>query len=836
MRAFVRLFLSIALSACATLILINGAAADTPDIEQTAPVAEGSAVETGIQAPSNAQHADLFPYALAQSVVRQTDALDLLRKAVERLRNDDTGLENQRLELTQLAQEMAATKTALAPLLAAVDREIEQLGPAVEAKDTTEAPELTRERNHLQAIRVRVTAAQKRTDLSLLRAQKLEEKIQEYYLQNFTKNILKRSDSPISGRLWRNLDAALPRLWIQITTIADNWWAAAKLQFGALVLMLAVSAACYACLFIARHHIFQAVPANSAQPQSGFLRQALRTSWFVPITAMPGAVAATVLFVVGDLFHIWDGSIRTFMQSALWAFLVFALLTALATGILQPQRPRWGWVDIPTETAQRLLWSVNAIISVYTLDLFLHEAIRLFYMPVEIRIIETSLANGAFAALLMAFALTALPEVQEHVRAWGAKLALNVLRIPLLLAAVMIVIVTLAGYVALGRFIVGQIILMGAGGVAVLLAHLAIRVIAEKPENFSAPTARLTKYTSMLTPQRWQQIIDVIAFAANVLLIGVAFALLLLSWGVPLSQLTDALQSFLFGFEIGQVRISLFKILIGIGLFVAVMFVTRLLQRWMQRSVLSAPTIDRGIANSLHTGLGYLGIGVAALIGISYAGIDLTQLTLVIGALSLGIGLGLQSIVNNFVSGLILLVERPVKVGDWVVIGDEQGYVRKISVRATEIETFDRASVIIPNSALISGNVQNWTHRSPMGRIVIPIGVSYQSDPQEVHDLLIAVAKASDKVLGFPEPFVAFEDFGASSLDFSLRCYIGDINSSLSAKTALRMEIFKRFKKHGIEIPYPQQDLHLRNLDDVKSEFARVQKGLSETSPAPSSS
>ena len=193
-------------------------------------------------------------------------------------------------------------------------------------------------------------------------------------------------------------------------------------------------------------------------------------------------------------------------------------------------------------------------------------------------------------------------------------------------------------------------------------------------------------------------------------------------------------------------------------------------------------------------------------------GLDLSNIALVAGALSVGIGFGLQSIVNNFVSGLILLAERPIKTGDWVVVGGDQGYVRKISVRATKIETFDRATVIVPNAELISNRVMNWMHDGSMGRIIIPVGVSYDADPEQVREILLRIADESEYVSSYPGPSVFFMDFGASSLDFELRCYIQDINSSLSAKSALRFAIFKAMKEAGIEIPFPQQDIHVRSL------------------------
>jgi potassium efflux system protein len=210
------------------------------------------------------------------------------------------------------------------------------------------------------------------------------------------------------------------------------------------------------------------------------------------------------------------------------------------------------------------------------------------------------------------------------------------------------------------------------------------------------------------------------------------------------------------------------------------------------------------------------------LVGVSYAGLDVTNLAIVAGALSVGIGFGLQSIVNNFVSGLILLIERPIKVGDWIVVGEHQGYVRRISVRSTEIETFDRASLILPNSELITGTVQNWTHRNSMGRVVVPVGVSYDCDPEHVVDVLKAAVARCESLLKFPQPFISFDNFGDSSLDFTVRAYIRDVNNSLSAKTEIRTAIAKAFQAEGIEIPFPQRDIHLRDLDGVRQMMAKA--------------
>ncbi|MFL5020203.1 MAG: mechanosensitive ion channel family protein, partial [Rhizobium sp.] len=174
---------------------------------------------------------------------------------------------------------------------------------------------------------------------------------------------------------------------------------------------------------------------------------------------------------------------------------------------------------------------------------------------------------------------------------------------------------------------------------------------------------------------------------------------------------------------------------------------------------------------------------------------------------SVGIGFGLQNIVSNFVSGLILLVERPFKVGDHVVSGTAEGIVKRISVRATEIETFRKQSIIVPNSELINGLVGNWTHRNKIGRSEIPVSVSYDADPQKVMDILLELTAKIPLVMRNPEPHVEFLRFGPYSLDFELRFFLADMGDGMTVRNNLRIEVLQRFRAEGIEIPLPRSDL-----------------------------
>jgi len=305
-----------------------------------------------------------------------------------------------------------------------------------------------------------------------------------------------------------------------------------------------------------------------------------------------------------------------------------------------------------------------------------------------------------------------------------------------------------------------------------------------------------------------------------VLLIAIAPIVFILA-GVDPSAVRDfAFRAFV-GFRVGGVVISLADIFFAMATFVGILMLTRLFQGAMQRGPLAHARIDSGIKNSLTTLLGYVGLVLAAVFGLGVLGLDLSNLALIAGALSVGIGFGLQSIVNNFVSGLILLFERPIKVGDWIVTSSGEGIVKKISVRSTEIETFDRAAIIIPNSELIAATVTNWTHKSALGRIRVAVGVSYGSDPDVVRDILVKIANDHPLIVRYPEPFVVWNDFGASSLDFELRAFLSDIAKGLQVRTDLRFAIFKAFKENGIEIPFPQQDVYIKSAPESFGSSAR---------------
>ena len=268
--------------------------------------------------------------------------------------------------------------------------------------------------------------------------------------------------------------------------------------------------------------------------------------------------------------------------------------------------------------------------------------------------------------------------------------------------------------------------------------------------------------------------------------------------------------------KLGNTPFTLMTLLAILFWLVLVLVANWLLRKWVVQRLLKRTRFDDSLQYAINKITGYLIVTLGFFIALQVNGVNLSSLAVIAGAIGVGIGFGLQNIINNFVSGLIILAERPITIGDRVEVGTVAGQVTRISLRSTTVVTNDNISIIVPNSDFISHAVTNWNHGDPRVRMRLAVGVAYGTDPEKVRGLLLAVAKEHPKVLAEPAPELFFIGFGDSSLDFELGVWTEEMTAKPRRfRSELYFAIEKKLRENGIEIPFPQRDVHLKTRNIV---------------------
>lgn len=505
-------------------------------------------------------------------------------------------------------------------------------------------------------------------------------------------------------------------------------------------------------------------------------------------------------------------------NSFLYYALVMILCKAVARVIFAPYNERWRLVNVSNEKARKVTQAIYYGILFVGIATYLEYVARKANYPLELIAFLTTISSavkGFFIALIVKRILwddTPAPEEEEKLSGSEddeeneeEEGISSALKLTFFTAVFVVGVFSLSvmGYPYLSAFIFNRVIMSALViGFFIVLRKSFYEIIHRiLLLRFWVSTFRLRRKI-LRKVNFWSGIIVDPIFVILTILV------LLSLWGVSTDILLQTTMKVLTGFTIGDVKISIISIVLGIIVFfISTAFIRGAKSRLMN-NVLNKMDMDDGIKHSLASGFGFLGFIVAVLLSFTVMGGSLTNIALVAGALSVGVGLGLQNIVNNFVSGIILLFERPFKVGDWVIVNGEEGLIKQINIRSTEVETFKRSSLIIPNATLLSNTVTNLTHTNNWARYAIPIGVAYGSDTQKVKRVLLECAQSHKKVLKKPEPYVLFQNFGDSSLDFELRFYVSDIWSGWVVPSDVRFEINRRFAEEGIEIPFRQLVVH----------------------------
>ena len=750
--------------------------------------------------------------------------LDRLESDLRRPRLRYSELNGFRDELQRVRSEVEDFSNRLQPRLDAAKAQVDLLGPAPAAGQPQEPEQAALSRAELNYHLGLLSAGQAAVNSANLRVDHLLNAIQDIRRNNFASILFQPIPGVYAYETWANLPEYVPLAASQVGDLIADWWRdvrdraeVARIALEALLLSLLLSFAGWRG--VRRLRRWQ----DAAEPP--FWRRASAAAGVILLRAAPVVVPMMFLYgMIADAQPLPERVDWLFYLAAQAVVIVFTV-GALATTAFAPRASHWRLIPASDAGAARMCGLVILLAFVYSLTSLLYVITRLVHAPFALTIAVALPSSLLLAGLVVAILRT--PLEGEHDAA-PSLLLLQAIRMPVWAVVAAIVVCALAGYLALARFLAQQLIVTGSILALVYLLLVWVDGFAQGLSDDGAVVGRWLEQRAGLERRRREQLALPISLFLKFAVLVLSVPLIMLQWGYSWPDIHEWYRQLFFGLHIGNTQVTFGALLASMIVFGLGYAAARLFQGWLDAQVLQPAGISGGVRNSIRTGVGYVGIMIAALAALSYAGFNLSSLAIVAGAFSIGIGFGLQTLVNNFVSGLILLAERPIRVGDLVVVGGEEGYVRKISVRSTEVETFDRANVLIPNSYFMSEKVKNWTFRNSIRRLAIPVGAAYGCDPRQVQAVLLKVAHDNPDVLTTPEPFVDLKEFAAASLNFTLYVFIDDISKTTKTRTDLSMAILDGFAKAGIVIPFGQTDIAIRNMDWLReaiTEYASLSAG-----------
>ncbi|HKN29512.1 MAG TPA: DUF3772 domain-containing protein [Roseiarcus sp.] len=732
-------------------------------------------------------------------------ALTAIDSALKDQNLTDADLQRLRAENDPLGIALQAAIADMTPRLAASVKRLAELTPkSKETAPATDAAtaELASEKQKHDALDGNLRAAR----AMLLQADDNATRIGARRRELFARETFARSSSVFNPQLWLSVWREAPTDLRVMTSLIGGWLAAVGARLtvtkilgmvGVIVLLALVSGP---VLWIARRVVHRD-PAAEAQPSR--LRRAIAAAWTILVLAVLPLLALWAIALALDAFDVSEPRVQGVLDAVFDGARLAIVFNAIGRAMLAPHSKAWRLVNVGDRSAALIFRGGMTIAAIWAAERLV-EPVADAVGSLNIAVAGRALGD-ALIALIAAHTLRRLSSPSAAVGVKTAQLdAMAPARTFGWAAAFVGFAAAATGYIAFATFLVNQAIFLS---ILVSVLYLIDVIVRDGTERLLQPESAIgARLLTMVGLRRnvLAQIVVILQGIARLAIVVVAAAAVLEPWGVQSQDWLSSLRAAYFGFAVGGVTLSLSSMLAAAAAFAGAVFVTRLVQSWLSSRLLPHTRLDAGVSNSISTIFGYVGMIAAVLLAGAQVGLDFQKLAIIAGALSVGIGFGLQSIANNFVSGLILLWERGIRVGDWVVVGAEQGFVRRINARSTEIETFDRATLIVPNSNLVTGVVKNWVHSDRVGRIIVSLNVAYESDVEEVREILIAAAKAQDLVLTIPVPSVQFAEFGEWALKFNLVCFIDDVEMGERIRSELNFDILRRIREANIRIPYPQ--------------------------------
>jgi len=683
--------------------------------------------------------------------------------------------------------------------------ELETLGTPPEEGEPDESRAIQAQRESINQEIASLSQQVKQAELVQVRAEKLLETLGTSQRKQLETRLLTRSPAIYTARFWSSFLTDTMHIGEGLSAdIRQLSQGSGRARWsGWLILLLVLAAAL--CTIPGGRWL---VDKYGRRPQANETSYSQRTvSAFAEGVAsglLPAAIIGGIGWALISQGLVGEQAmplIRAITLSLVLAIIVVAPVKAA----LVPHAPTWRLVSVDSAVAARVSRRIQWLVGFCAIVFALYMATER-YRPysTEIDIVSKLVVTVVIGSLL----LSALhqnfwqPAINNPSAERSFRL-LDTIRRALMMIVVGALLLGVFAYLELSAFLVSRLALSIATVCALLmirrLLHDFLDRLAALWRNMIKIGGESSSGTSRLL---FRALLDV-------LLLGPMLLLLAKAWGIPQAVIQLWSRRLLEGVTLGELTFSPGRLLLAILVFSIVFIATRLLRRIVYDRVLPETRMDFGLRHSIFVGIGYLGLAIAATLAVATLGVGLQNMALVFGALSVGVGLGLQGIVSNFMSGLILLAQRPVRVGDWIAVGEHEGIVRNIMSVSTEIETFDKASIIIPNSELVSNSLVNWTHTDTTVRVIISIGVEHDADVTQVQKILLDCASRHQEVLSTPEPYALLMDFGENALQFELRVFVTDAERYHIVSSQLRIMINQACREADIEIPYPQRRLHM---------------------------
>ncbi|TQV83526.1 mechanosensitive ion channel family protein [Denitrobaculum tricleocarpae] len=783
----------------------------------------------GFTNPASAQE------TFEDSIAKWSRLLDRVQQEVAEDSITPERIDQIRNSLSAVRSEAEVLRDAANAELGPLRNKLDALGPRPEESEPPEPEAIAVQREEIMTDISAQTAKLKQIELALSRVNEAESSAIAVIRDRRIADIMTVSPFPLAPQ---TIEQALPEFLEVLRLIVESpvtWWQSLRENelrgslFAKLAFQLTIA---IAIGWGVRRLLFHWFGRDASLENPSYAR---RLSGAIGEGLANGVVPAMILAAFLPQALGEQSLLSGLFQSVAVIFCVAAIFVILASAlpraVLAPDLPNWRLLPLTAQNARTISRVTPVLALIFAIDAFFVEIMpalgqyALYRPSEEQRSLYLFVTNVLEAIGVLTLCRASLWRADPTAPGMSAEQVQKATQGPWhlwwmlrYLAAILAAITLLSSffsYVVLGAQLINSLVLSGAiAGALFLLRGLGREIIGAVLRTEMIRTQIGLVHSTRKLLKFWLRA----AFDLIVLITG--FILISPLWGLPFGDVARVAVSVLRGVKIGSVTISPGDVLVAIVVFLVILLVTRFLQRLLSEQVLPNTRMDSGVQNSLTAGTGYIGLTIAATLAITTLGLDLSNIAIIAGALSVGIGFGLQNIVNNFVSGLILLIERPIKVGDWIVIGGNEGFVKSIKVRATEIETFQRASIIIPNSELVSNAVTNWTHKDRYGRVEVVVGVAYGSDVDKVMDILMTCLKEHEKIMTWPEPQVIFQDFADSSLNFEARGFIAQVELRVPVGSQLRIAINRAFVEAGIEIPFPQRDVNIKDIDRLENAIA----------------